>query len=120
MTGTWDAPLNILRPVVLINTIQDRNGSLGAGGWEPARAYITTVHEKRCRSDACTSWHAGPGTTSEEEEGFIAREGIEHSQNRPPQPLHPLPRLVVGELVRRVAAPATKTTFYWIHFSYLS
>ena len=56
----------------------------------------------------------------EEEEGFIAREGIEHSQNRPPQPLHPLPRLVVGELVRRVAAPATKATFYWIYFSYLS
>ena len=62
----------------------------------------------------------GRDAEGEGEGGFIAREGIEHSQNRLPQPLHPLPRLVVGELVRRVAAPATKATFYWIYFSYLS
>ena len=56
MTGIWDAPMNILTPVVLmISTIQDRNGHLGTGGWEPARAYIMTAHKKRCWSDACAS-----------------------------------------------------------------
>ena len=49
----------------------------------------------------------------EEEEGFIARAGIEQSQNRRRRnrciPCH----ADVGEdLVRRIAAPATKATFY--------
>ena len=34
-------------------------------------------------------WGEGEG---EGEGGFIAHEGIEYSQNRQPQPLHPMPR----------------------------
>ena len=48
----------------------------------------------------------------ERERGFIAREGIEHSQSRPPGRYIPCHAVVVEDLVRRAAAPATKTTFY--------
>ena len=50
MTRTWDAPTNSLRPVLLINTIQDRNGSLGVGSGEPVCVYIATVHVHEKRS----------------------------------------------------------------------
>ena len=42
----------------------------------------------------------------EGEGGFIAREGIEHSQNRQPERCIPCHVDVVGDLVRRVAVPA--------------
>ena len=58
---------------------------------------------------------SGTGTEEEEEEeeeegegGFIARGGIEHSQSRPPRRCIPHHADVVGGLVGRVAAPATK------------
>ena len=50
----------------------------------------------------CTAGVEGEG-------GFIAREGIEHSQNRQPDRCIPCHADVVGELVRRVAVPAAET-----------
>ena len=50
------------------------------------------------------------------EGGFIACEGIEHSQGRLLRWCIPCHADVVGDLVRRVAAPATKTKFYWTDF----
>ena len=66
-----------------------------------------------------------PETASSEGEGegegeFIAREGIEHSQSRPPRRCIPCHADVVGDLVGRVAAPATKAKFYWIDFPYFT
>ena len=54
-------------------------------------------------------WHE---SESESESGFIAHEGIEHSQSRPPQQCIPCHTVVVEDLVRHITAPATKTTFY--------
>ena len=50
----------------------------------------------------------------EGEGGFIAREGIEHSQSRQPQRCIPCHTDVVGDLARRTPAPATKAKFYWV------
>ena len=52
--------------------------------------------------------------------GFIAREGIEHSQSRQPQRCIPCHADVEGDLFRRVAAPAAKAKFYWGQFSFFA
>ena len=96
MTGTWDAPTNIQRPAVLINTIQDRNCSLGVGGREPVRAYITTVHEKRSMPKRCMYVpqaapftfkrldcdHAVPSLRSARNDHFIFRYAFNVSHSR--------------------------------------
>ena len=56
----------------------------------------------------------------EGEGGFIACEGIEHSQSRLPQRRIPCHAGVVGDLVRCVTAPATQAKFHWIDFPYFT
>ena len=83
-------------------------GSLRCG---PPFACVHPQVTKRKKSQ-----NTATATEEEEEEegegGFIAREEIGHSQSRPPRRCIPCHADVVGGLVGRVAAPATKAKFY--------
>ena len=70
---------------------------------------------------AISCWREREGEGEGEGEGeLLPVKGIEHSQIRQPQHCIPCHTVMVGDLVRRVSAPATKAKFDWISCSYLA
>ena len=62
----------------------------------------------------------GDGQQEKEKKKEKEKEKIEPSQIRQPQHCIPCHTVMVGDLVRRVSAPATKAKFDWIRCSYLA